>query len=213
MLRSSIESGRRLAPLLAATLLAGCAAGPARQPQVQGSGQPGFDYPQAAVDDFARALGYMDAGDAERARELLLGLSRRHPDYAGPYLNLAILAAGDGDAAAAQDYLQQALAVCQHCAPAWNQLGILHRQAGRFDEAEQAYRAALDSDPGYAYAHYNLGVLYDLYQQRHALAVEQYEQYVALAADERSAEEVGKWIADLRRRLGLTARTAQAGPE
>ena len=86
-------------------------------------------------------------------------------------------------------------------------------EQGRFAEAEQAYRSALASDPHYALAHYNLGLLYELYQQRHQLAVEHYEQYVALAGDKQAAAEVGKWIADLRRRLGQPARTARAEPE
>ena len=61
--------------------------------------------------------------------------------------------------------------MCTSCAPVWNGLGVLHRQQGQFSEAEQAYLQAIELDPGYALAYYNLAVLYDLYMQRPELAL------------------------------------------
>ena len=92
-----------------------------------------------------------------------------------------------------------------------NEFGVLARQRGEFAEAEAAYRRAIDSDPAYALAHYNLGVLLDLYLRREAEALEQYEAYQALvpAPD----EEVGRWVVDLRRRLGMSDETARVARE
>ncbi|HWY88892.1 MAG TPA: tetratricopeptide repeat protein [Gemmataceae bacterium] len=51
----------------------------------------------------------------------------------------------------------------QHAAPrnnlAWalNDLGILHKEQGRLDDAGGCFRQALDNDPSLAYAHHNLG--------------------------------------------------------
>ena len=94
-------------------------------------------------------------------------------------------------------------------AAANTQLGILLREQGKFDEAEAAYRRALATDPSYALAHYNLGVLLDLYLRRPAEALEHYEAYQASLAEPN--ETVGRWIIDLRRRAGNggTARVAQ----
>lgn len=203
-------------PCLAAALLVltGCASAPERSEkaaEVEGDVAP--TYPPAVLEKYAYALGLMDAGQSAEAAAAMRKLTEKYPQYAGPYTNLAILAAADGDDEAAGAYLQQALEVCANCAPAWNQIGIMHRKAGRFAQAEEAYLAAVASDPEYALAYYNLGVLYDLYRQQHELAVEHYEHYVALSADAEGARQVDKWIADLRRRLGESPRTAQAGGE
>ena len=91
----------------------------------------------------------------------------------------------------------------------WNGLGVLNRQQGQFSEAEQAYLKAIELDPGYALAYYNLAVLYDIYVQRPELALLNYQQYISLGADEGNAE-VERWIADLRRRVSATPTTASA---
>ena len=81
---------------------------------------------------------------------------------------------------------------------------ILRRQ-GKFAEAESSYTRALDSDPDYALAHYNLGILNDLYFRRLDIALLHYEAYQALAGEDK---QVARWIADLKRRLGTDERTA-----
>ena len=40
----------------------------------------------------------------------------------------------------------------------WNERGVALHQDGRFAEAEESYRRALDAEPAYAIAHNNLGV-------------------------------------------------------
>ena len=191
------ENLSRLSILGLLLAVAGCASAPQRQVAVEADGELEPVYPAAAIENYSYALGLMDAGETKEARAALEKLAAKYPEYAGPLTNLAILAADGGDDAQAAAYLEQALAVCANCAQPWNQLGVLHRRAGRFDAAEAAYLAAVDSDPDYALAHYNLGVLYDLYQQRHETAVLHYERYVALAADGEGTAQVGKWIADL----------------
>ncbi len=196
--------------LLAASLALGaCAGGPAKRAE-QGA-ETEAAYPPAATDRYARALGLMDAGDYSRAQRELVLLTEKFPDLAGPYHNLALIEADKGSPDNAAALLKAALERCLRCAASWNQLGILHRQAGRFAEAEGAYLSAVENEPGYALAHYNLGVLYDLYQQRHELAVQHYERYVSLSGDADAIKQVDKWIADLRRRLAAPQRAAQAG--
>ncbi len=168
-------------------------------------------YSPEIVDAYAHALGLMDAGKTDKARTEFRKLADAHPDLAGPLTNLAILARQDGDMDAAVEWLNKATQVCTNCAPGWTELGIIQRLSGHFDAAEKAYLKALESDPDYAPAHYNLGVLYDLYQQRQEPALKHYERYVALSDDADSKKQVGKWIADLRRRLGEGPRTARAG--
>lgn len=157
--------------------------------------------------DYSAALATLQAGDD--AAGALTAFSAAHPELAGPLLNLALLRMRQGDEAAAREYFWQARAVCTSCAPVWNGLGVLSRQQGQFDEAEQAYLKAIELEPGYALAYYNLAVLYDLYVQQPELALQNYQQYLALGADDGQAE-VERWIADLRRRVSAMPTTARA---
>ena len=142
------------------------------------------------------------AFDAElRFREFLL----QHPDWPGAHVNLAILAARKGDDLAAEAHLQSALEVDPRNAAALNQLGMLKRRQGLFVEAESAYLKAVTASPEYYLAHYNLGVLNELYLQRLDTALVHFERYLELGGED---EEVEKWVADLKRRIGMSQRTA-----
>ena len=140
--------------------------------------------------------------DAElRFKEFLL----QYPTYPGAHVNLAIIHVNNGDDAAAAQSIDAALAIDPEYAPALNQKGMLLRRNGNFSEAEAAYLKAVTSNPDYALAHYNLGVLNELYLQRLDVALQHFELYQALVGDDRRVE---KWIADLRRRVAASQRTA-----
>lgn len=159
--------------------------------------------------DYSAALAQLQAGDDSAAAGALTKFSAEHPELAGPLLNLALLRMRQGDAAAAGELFAQANAVCTSCAPVWNGLGVLHRQQGQFSAAEQAYLKAIELEPDYALAYYNLAVLYDIYIQRPELALANYQQYLTLRSEPGDAE-VERWIADLRRRVSATPTTASA---
>ncbi|MDH4126194.1 MAG: tetratricopeptide repeat protein [Gammaproteobacteria bacterium] len=199
--------------LLAALLLSGCGgAGPKPQPEsrqeVVADGAGGGlrpEIPPQAQTMFEQATAIMGSGDfldAElRFKEFLL----RYPDYPGAYVNLAIIHANNGNDAAAQAAIESALALDPSHAAAWNQQGMLLRRNGKFVEAEAAYLKAVTAAPDYALAHYNLGVLNELYLQRLEIALQHFEQYQSLVGGD---EQVEKWIADLTRRVASNQRTA-----
>jgi tetratricopeptide (TPR) repeat protein len=163
------------------------------------------DVPAQALTMFEQATSIMAAGDyldAElRFKEFLL----RYPDYPGAHVNLAIIHTNNGDDTAAQASIDAALALNPSYAPALNQQGMLFRKTGNFIEAESAYLKAVTASPGYALAHYNLGVLNELYFQRLEVALKHFEQYQSLVGEDKQVE---KWIADLRRRVAAAQRTA-----
>jgi len=200
-------TSRGMIALSLAIFLNACATAPSVTPAVGEEGAVQV-FPADASDRYARALGYMDAGDDVQAAADFRALAADYPDYAGPLVNLAIIESRAGNTADGIALLENAVVICTSCAPAWNQLGILLRRQGQFAEAEKSYQQALNLDPDYALAHYNLGVLYDLYQQQPAFAVQHYERYVALNNDDTAL--VDKWITDLRRRIGQPAQAAQA---
>lgn len=168
------------------------------EPAVNAQWQQAYDHAlaQLKADRFA---------DAERELKALI---EREPEFAGPFANLGILYRRSGRSADAVKALEKAIDLNAR-APYYNELAMVHRAEGRFDAAERSYERALALDPNYAYAHLNLGILYDLYLQQPAKALAQYERYQALVPSEGGT--IGKWIADLKRRSTGTAEQTKGG--
>jgi len=157
---------------------------------------------------YQQALTALGAGRYSEAERVLLAVIRREPELAGPRANLGILYARTGHPVQAFESLKQAIRLNPDRAAYYNELGMVSRREGRFDEARRYYAKALDLDPGYAYAHLNIGILYDLYLQDAAKAMQHYQRYRELAPGE--AGTVTKWIADLQQR-GRAAEQAKGG--
>lgn len=192
--------------LLAAFGLAGCAAGPPPQDAPVADEQP-VAVPPAVQTDFERAAAAMAAGEHARAEEGFRQLLARHPGYPGAHVNLAILLIAREEHEAAGEHVRAALDLDPGYPPALNQLGMLLRRQGRFEAAESAYMKAVTASPDYALAHYNRGVLNELYLQRLDAALRCYERYLELGGDD---EQVSRWVVDLKRRLAATESTADA---
>jgi tetratricopeptide (TPR) repeat protein len=161
--------------------------------------------PPAVLTLFEQATASMAGGDfvdAElRFKEFLL----QYPGYPGAHVNLAIIHANNRNDAATRASIDAALALQPDHPAALNQLGMLLRRNGHFLEAEAAYLKAVTVSPDYALAHYNLGVLNELYLQRLEAALHNFETYQSLVGDDK---QVAKWISDLTRRVAANQRTA-----
>lgn len=193
--------------VLALMLLAfaGCASGPDSRPAKAGNAGSTESVPPAAQKLFEQAVSAMASGDLPEAELRFEEFVLQYPDYPGAHVNLAIIHAKNGDDQAAEDSLTDALIIDPAHAPALNQLGMLLRRQGKFSDAESAYLRAVDADPEYAIAHYNLGVLNELYLQRLDKALSHYEMYQSQVGGD---ERVDKWIVDLKRRLESIQRAA-----
>jgi tetratricopeptide (TPR) repeat protein len=200
-------------PLLALVLVLAACGSSGPKPETGGrnaavGGETGADIrdvPPQAQTMFEQAAAVMAAGDyldAElRFKEFLL----QYPGYPGAHVNLAIIHANNGNIDAGLDAAEAALSIDPDYAPALNQKGLLLRKNGNFIEAEAAYLKAVTSNPDYALAHYNLGVLNELYLQRLDVALQHFEYYQGLVGNDKQVE---KWIADLTRRVAASQRTA-----
>ena len=186
--------------LVLVLVLAGCvSSGPK-------SGGDNRNVPSRALTFYERAVATMAAGDFLRAERRFQQFVREYPNYPGAHVNLAIIHASNSNDDARLDAIEAALAIDADYAPALNQKGMLLRKNGNFPEAEAAYLKAVTADSDYALAHYNLGVLNELYLQRLDVALQHYERYQELVDDDKQVE---KWIADLRRRVAAIQRTAK----
>ena len=207
------DKAARVAALMGLALaFAGCASNgsgeddPERGRAEQVAGDPeAAEVPLQALTMYEQAAAVMASGDfldAElRFKEFLL----QYPDYPGAHVNLAIIHSQNENDANAQAAIDAALALDPSHPAALNQQGMLLRRNGKFIEAEAAYLKAVTASPDYALAHYNLGVLNELYLQRLDVALQHFEIYQELVGEDKQVE---KWIADLRRRVAATQRTA-----
>ena len=173
------------------------------KPAVGGAAE--FEIPAQAMTLFEQATAVMASGDFVDAELRFKEFVLLYPDYPGAYVNLAIIHAKNEDNENTRTAIDNALAVDAEYAPALNQLGMLLRRNGNFLEAEAAYLKAVTVSPDYALAHYNLGVLNELYLQRLDTALQHFETYQDLVGEDKQVE---RWIADLRRRVAANQRTA-----
>ena len=152
---------------------------------------------------FTQALEAMAEADTTVATALLLDITERKPNLAGPWVNLSILAEQQGDLASANQYLVTALEKNPNNCDALTLEGVQHRREGRFVEAEASYLKCLQQSPTHVLANLNLGILYELYMGRYAEALAFYNEY-QLAVVEPNPK-VNIWIADLERRVAAIA--------
>jgi cellulose synthase operon protein C len=190
------------APATAATAATAKAA-PAAAPAPPPGGVP----LQVAV-RFQEAVAAAERGGAAQADAEFVALQVAAPTLAGPPLNHGILLCRGQQWVEAEAALGEALKRNPSSATAAAQLGVVYRQLGKFTVAEESYRRALALDANDARTHRNLGVLLDLYVQKPAEALSQYESALALAGGE--DKQMSAWIAEIRQRLGAGQKSARA---
>ncbi len=160
--------------------------------------------------DYAKALALMSAGKDDDAFAQLGKISEKAPQFSGPLVNQALILNKQQKFAEAQALLEKALTLNSRNPFASNQLGIALRGQGKFADAKASYQTALAADPNYAKAHFNLGVLADLYLQDLPLALQHYQRYQSLQSKPDAA--VTNWIVDLQKRTGTYQPPAAPAP-
>jgi tetratricopeptide (TPR) repeat protein len=105
----------------------------------------------------AAALEATDREAAIRAYEQAIA---GEPSFLDARINLGRLLHDGGDLAAAERVYREATAIGNDAVLLYN-LGVLLDEQDRATEALAAYEAAVASDPDFADAHYNLGLLYE----------------------------------------------------
>lgn len=130
---------------------------------------------------------------------LLEQLVDAEPELSAPRIDLAIAYHQQGDLESAEQNLRAALEQNPTHPLALNELGIIYRKTGRFDEARSSYEKALEVYPGFHSARRNLAVLCDLYLGDAQCALDNYEAYMETVAED---PDVAIWMADLRNRSG-----------
>ena len=156
---------------------------------------------------YAEAITSLKNGKTEQALELLVQVSTDAPDKPYVFTNLGLAYFKLQKLGLAEQAFEEAINRNNQDAVAYNHLGVLQRYKGQFEAARNQYQQAIRIDEDYAFAHLNLGILFDLYLQDLELALQHYQKYQALITEEDS--QVAGWITDIQRRLKTNASTAQ----
>jgi tetratricopeptide (TPR) repeat protein len=164
----------------------------------------------AIQQQFSDAVRFLEAGDYPSARPILERLMVAEPVLAAPAVNLGMLHARENRWTDAEAALAEGIRRNPESAVAYNELAAVQREGGRFKDAENAYRQALAADPEHARTHKNFAVLLDLYLWRPAEALRHFEAYLAQTGG--ADRQVSGWVAELKRRVGDVAQTAEVQP-
>lgn len=194
------RSAKRYAAAALCALISGCtgmAMSPYTAPAVApASAAPVATGPKGDPDQrFSAALKLMKDHQPREAQAAFLALSQDFPGFSGPLTDLGILYAQGKQRPQAIAGLVRAVAANPRNAVAWNWLGSLYRESGDYSRAEQAYQQALAAPPGYAAAHLNLGILYEISLRHPQEALAQYRKYQKTAGKEDLIVSV--WIKEL----------------
>jgi Flp pilus assembly protein TadD len=154
---------------------------------------------------FANAVNAMKAGRTEEAQIGFLQVVQADPELSGPHVNLGAIYLASNKLPEALKELEKATQINPKQATAFNLLGVTYRQLGQFEKARAAYESAISSDPNYANATLNLGVLHDLFLNDAARAAELYTRYLALTPAGDAV--VSKWLAEIKSRKSVTSKS------
>ncbi|MDH5354344.1 MAG: tetratricopeptide repeat protein [Gammaproteobacteria bacterium] len=152
----------------------------------------------AIEEDFIDAVERMENSDYASAIEKLKSVIDREKRLIAPYINIAIAYRKTGEVEEAEKNLVMALRMDPVHPVANNELGLMYRKEGKFDEARAAYELVRENHPEFTAAMINLGVLCDLYMHDFECALEQFERYLEINPDDKN---VFVWVADVKRRV------------
>ncbi|TNE79427.1 MAG: tetratricopeptide repeat protein [Gammaproteobacteria bacterium] len=157
--------------------------------------------PAAAKAAFADARAKRENGDLRMARKGFRAMTKEFPTLSGPWVQLAGLSEQREKPEKAREYYHKALEVNPNNVNAYIEQAMFERRQGEFDNARDAYLAALQVWKDYPEAHLNLAILYDLYMNLPEEAQPHYEAYDFLTG--KTDERVANWLIEIRRRTGI----------
>ncbi len=112
--------------------------------------------------------------DAERA---LLNAVDLAPSFPAPYTGLGILYKEQGNFRSAEAWLKKGLAL-EESAPTYTALGVAQRRLGASSAAIQSFKRAIEIEPEYEEAYFNLGIMFP--EERSAEAIASFSKALEL---------------------------------
>jgi tetratricopeptide (TPR) repeat protein len=154
-----------------------------------------------ALADFNQANQLL-ANDPQQAERLYLQAIDEVDDFEAAYFNLLKLQFEQQNKAQLNQYYQQVRTKQIASARIENLMAVYYRQQSDFDKAKTHYQRALAIDETHLASLKNIGILYELYLQQPAQALDYYQRYQqALALIEQQDKQIDNWITDLQSQL------------
>ncbi|NNF15440.1 MAG: tetratricopeptide repeat protein [Gammaproteobacteria bacterium] len=160
---------------------------------------------QISADDSGAAFTSVYRGDAPipehlaGAEQRLLARLAANADDPDTLVRLGVLYRHVENFEAARKVFAEAADATGDSAKVLNEIAITYRASGDFNQARDTYLKILSLVPDFHDAHFNLGILYDLYLGEAELAHKHYSAYLDAAPN--ADARVEKWLIDLRRRF------------
>tara|TARA_B100001059_G_C17718583_1_gene519397 strand:- start:545 stop:1111 length:567 start_codon:yes stop_codon:yes gene_type:complete len=153
---------------------------------------------------FSNALALLKEEEFKESEQLLLEITNKYPNYAGPWTNLAIAQLSLEKYDDSLVSVDKALVIDNQFCQSLSLKGVILREQGKFEDAKTAYLNAIECDSSDIRSLYNLGVLSDLYLHDEVTALFYYQSYlVALNNIEGAPNDstVESWVVGLKRRV------------
>jgi len=148
---------------------------------------------------YQNALTELNNNNLEIAKKMFLEIIKMQPDLAGPWANLALIDIKQERYEKAENNIGVALNNNPQMVQALNIAGVIENRKGNINKAKYYYEKAIAKKPAYALAHYNLALLYDIYLQDIAKAINHYQQYLSLLDHE--DKRTKSWVKELKLNL------------
>jgi tetratricopeptide (TPR) repeat protein len=148
---------------------------------------------------YQQGLDALALNDFSSARKFFQQFIKDNPGLSGAYTNLALIDYKQGNYDQALKLIEIAISINPQKAAAFHLRAQLYLQQGKIKLARDDYQRAIKLKPDYSNAHYNLALLYDIYLQEIALAIEQYNIYLSLTTEKDSATR--EWVNHLKNTL------------
>lgn len=150
----------------------------------------------ADAKNYADALDNIKNEKPEKAIAPLRKLAEAHANNVGIWINLATAYHQTDKQKEAAQAAAQAIAINEDIPDAHNVAGLIAVDKGEYKNAEKHYLQAIKLNADFAYAHYNLALLYDIYYQDIAKSIPHYERYLTLTGNE--DKDTATWVEELK---------------
>lgn len=147
---------------------------------------------------YQEAILALNNQDTKKALIIFETLQTTQPWFIGAWINAGKALVDQGHWAEALKALEHAEKIHPEMPAIYTLQAYCHRQLGDFLKAQSAYKKALSIQPNYALAHYNYGIMLDLYLQKPTQALLHYERYQTL--QKKPDRQVQGWIKEIKRR-------------
>jgi tetratricopeptide (TPR) repeat protein len=159
--------------------------------------QPKFRINKKTAAAYNEALKHMRAKNYDTAILEMHKVAKMDERISGPWVNIGVAQKELGYMDKAKVAFEKALQINPNNPYALNELAILNREDGKFEQAENLYKQALAAYPDYKNAHLNLAILCDVYLRKIDCALGHYQEYLKLSGGH--DKQVAVWVSQLKK--------------